>query len=195
MGKAAISWTAWGFRGPLGSASYGAVLQLLEGCQLEGLLMSGVVSGKLLAFKPQHFASKLERHGFDRWTTRWIRNCLDGGTEGVAINGLVSKWRQATGDVPQESAVGLSSFNIFGSNMESGIECTLSKIVKLCGVVSMLEGREAIQRGLDRLESTGLKSSVQFWAPHYKKDTEVLECVRRRAAELVMDLEHKSDEE
>jgi len=35
-----------GFGGPLGPASPGAVSQLLEGCQLAGLLMSGVVSGK-----------------------------------------------------------------------------------------------------------------------------------------------------
>ncbi|KAJ7399551.1 hypothetical protein BTVI_113896 [Pitangus sulphuratus] len=37
-----------------------------------------------------------------------------------------------------------------------------------------------------------LKSCVQFWALHYKKDTEVLKCVQRRAKELVKVLEHKS---
>ncbi|GAB0195087.1 mitochondrial enolase superfamily member 1 [Grus japonensis] len=81
--------------------------------------------------------SKLERHGFDGWTMWWIRNWLDGVSTGT----------------------------VTVSDVDSGIKCTLSKFAdstKLCGVVDTLEGRDAIQRDLDRLESWACANRMKF---------------------------------
>lgn len=51
--------------------------------------------------------------------------------------------------------LGQARFNIFVGDVDSGIECTLSKfahITTLCCAVIMLEGKDAIQRDFDRFE-------------------------------------------
>lgn len=59
---------------------------------------------------------------------------------------------------PQGLVLGPVLFNSFVGDRDHGMECTPSKnadSTKLCGVVNMLEGKEAIQRecDCDRLEN------------------------------------------
>ena len=57
--------------------------------------------------------------------------------------------------VPQGSILRPMLFNIFISETDSGVECTLSKFAdstELSGAVDSLKRRDAIQKDLDRLE-------------------------------------------
>lgn len=72
------------------------------------------------------------------------------------LNGSMSKWRSVKSGIPSGLVSELVLFNVITGDMDNGIKRTFSKVAKnteLHGVVTMLEGWDAVQRDLDRFQS------------------------------------------
>ena len=89
----------------------------------------------------------------------------------MVVNGSMSGWRSVKSGVSHGSVLGLILFKIFISGIDCGVECALSKFVdgiKLCDAADMREGRDAIQRDLDRLEQLAQENLMRFNKSKYK---------------------------
>ncbi|PKU46983.1 glycerol kinase [Limosa lapponica baueri] len=100
------------------------------------------------------------RHQNGLWATRLENSFAEKNLEVLAYTKLNMSQQCVLSAKKDNDILGCIRQRIASSDMDSGIECTLSKFAgdtKLCGMVNTLQGKDAIQRDLDRLESFLLK--------------------------------------
>ncbi|KAJ7404104.1 rna-directed dna polymerase from mobile element jockey-like [Willisornis vidua] len=88
--------------------------------------------------------------------SRWVDYLVDKDLAGQSDSRTCGQWLNVQAKTsykwcPQGSILELALFNIFAGDRGSGIECTPSKFANDTEV-DMLEGRDSIQRDLDRLK-------------------------------------------
>lgn len=83
----------------------------------------------------------------------------------VVVTGVTSSWWPATSDIQQDSVLGSVHFRIFINDVDKGNKRLFSQFANSTGLgksVDLLEGRNGLQRDLERLDGWHEISCMRF---------------------------------
>ncbi|TRZ25136.1 hypothetical protein HGM15179_001944 [Zosterops borbonicus] len=92
---------------------------------------------------------KISSTQLDKHVMGWVSSWLVGQAQRVTVNGVTSDWGPVTGGVPQGSILSPVIFNVFISDLGTGLEGKQSKFTedtKLGGAVESFESRDPAER-------------------------------------------------